>query len=207
MIPLFTEASFSYVFLFSVAAASMYGFYNRGFYYINVFQPSQVFAGKYLWTTVTSAMVHGGWMHLIANLVFCTMFMTEVEYMLVDDFGTGIGRGMMALLFIAIATACNLLDGFRHRNRMEVSAVGLSGFTFAMVMFFYVYFPLDESIRRPAIMAYHYAFALPVGCVVAWMIKLPFNHFVHLMGCFLGALTAALIRPELIDELWEHFKR
>jgi len=205
MIPQFNEAIVSYLFLTLVFMTSVAGFFHRAFYYANVFQPSQVFAGKRPWTLVTSAFVHGGWLHLLFNIGICVFFMTEVEYMLVDDFGYPVASGALFFLVVGIVSFCNLMAGVRLRKQPAATAVGLSGFAFAMTVFFYIYFPLDTSPGMPWIKAYHFAFAIPAGCAVAWLMKLPANHLVHLIGCAAGVLAAILIRPEIVNELWNHF--
>jgi len=206
MIPQFNEAIVSYIFLAGIFVSSIAGFFLRGFYYANVYQPSQVFAGKRLWTTITSVFVHGSWLHLLINVVFCLLFMTEVEYMLVDDFGPLVAGGILCLLLVGIVSAANLITGYRFRREPDVSAVGLSGFSFAMAVFFYVYFPLDSPPELPMLRAYHYALAVPFGCLIAGMAKLPGNHRMHLVGCGLGMLAALLVRPAIITELWTHFR-
>src|SRR5690606_20679261 len=133
-----------------------------------VFQPSQVFSGKRLWTVFSSALIHGSWLHLLGNALLGLIFMTEVEYMLVDDFGFPAASVTLLLLLIGIVSAANLLAGFRFRKQPDVSAVGLSAFSFAMVVFYYVYFPLDSSPTLPTLKAYHFALSVPVVCVLAW---------------------------------------
>lgn len=207
MIPAFHEAMVSYLFLALVFITSVVGFFHRSFYYANVFQPSQVFSGRRVWTVVTSAFVHGGWLHLISNVGFSLIFMTEVEYMLVDDFGLQAASGTLLLLFISVVSVANLILGYRFRKHPEMSAVGLSAFSFAMVVFYYIYFPLDSSPNLPVLKAYHFAFAVPLICVLAWLVRISGNHTVHLLGSLLGFLSALVVRPEIITELWVHFHK
>lgn len=204
MIPGFHEAMVSYLFLTLVLIASTVGFFNRSFYYANVFQPGEVFPGRRVWTVVTSAFVHGGWLHLLGNVALCLIFMTEVEYMLVDDFGLLAASGRLFLLFIGIVTIANLIGGHRFRKQPGVAAVGLSAFSFAMVVFYYVYFPLDSSPNLPMLRAYHFAVAVPAVCILARLFSIPGNHMVHLLGALLGLLSAVLVRPEIVNELWAH---
>lgn len=209
MIPQFNEAIVSYLFLALVFMTSIVGFFHRSFYYANVFQPSRVFKGKGPWTLVTSALIHGGWPHLLLNMAFCLIFMAEVEYMLVDDFGRTGGRWILVLLFIAIVAASNLIDGYFLRKQATVSAVGLSGFTCAMIIFYYAYFPLDPypGTSSPILLssAYHYVIAVTVLCAVAYGLRIPGNQFLHLIGCLIGMLAAAVIRPQAVMELIHHF--
>jgi len=206
MIPQLHEAMVSYLFLALVVVASVVGFFHRSFYYANVFQPSQVFAGKRLWTVVTSAIVHGGWLHLLGNVTLCLIFMTEVEYMLVDDFGPLVAGGKLFLLFVGIVSAANLIAEYQLRKQPEVSAIGLSGFSFAMLVLYYIYYPLDSSPSLPMLKAYHFALAVPIGCITARLLRIPGNHMVHLAGSLLGLLSAPLVRPEIITELGAYFQ-
>lgn len=205
MIPAFHEAIVSYLFSALVFITSIVGFFHRSFYYSNVFQPSQVFSGKRPWTLFSSALVHSSWLHLLFNLIMCVFFMTEVEYMLVDDFGYPAAGGGMLLLLVGIVSSCNLIAGYRLRKQPTASAVGLSGFVFAMAVFFYMYFPLDTAPGLPGLRAYHFALVIPIACMVAWMIKLPGNHGVHQLGCVTGAIAAVFIRPEIVSELCNQF--
>lgn len=205
MIPDFHEAMVSYLFLALVFMTSVVGFFHRSFYYANVFQPSQVFSGQRLWTLFSSALVHGSWVHLLVNTGFCLAFMTEVEYMLVDDFGPLWGRWYMVALVFAIIISCNLLDGFRLRTNHVSATAGLSALACAMAMFYFIYFPLDgedtPSYIFPSFKAFHIALGLLVTFSLAAIFRIKGNQISHLAGCLLGMVTAAAIRPAWIAEM------
>lgn len=205
MVPQFDEAVISYVFLLLAAATGTVGLFHRSFYYANVFQPSQVFRGKRVWTLLSSALVHGSWWHLLLNIAFCLVFLTEVEYMLVDDFGRLGGRWSTAALLVATVAACNLIDGLRMRGDATAATAGLSALACAMAVFYFAYFPLDgeetPSLIFPVFKAFHIAFGVVVSFGLAACFRIGGNQFGHLVGCLVGLLAAVAIRPALVAEL------
>lgn len=205
MIPQFHEAMVSYLFLALVFVTSIVGLFHRSFYYANIFQPSQVFSGKRVWTLFSSALVHGSWVHLLVNVGFCLVFMSEVEYMLVDDFGPLAGRGYAVALALIIIITSNLLDGFRLRANSMSATAGISALACAMAVFYFIYFPLDgedtPTYIFPSFKAFHIALGLVATFSLAAIFRVKGNQFSHLVGCLLGMMTAVVIRPALIAEM------
>ena len=77
-------------------------------------------------TMVTSTFAHGGWAHIIFNLLFFFAFGTMVEML--------IGRIAYVGLFLAVAFICGIFTSVSAvMNGVHVSSVGLSGFVMGMI--------------------------------------------------------------------------
>ena len=68
------------------------------------------------WATLfTSMFLHGGWMHLISNMLFLWIFGNNIEDLL--------GKFRYLLLYLASGVAAALIQGFRpHPRRSRWSA-------------------------------------------------------------------------------------
>ena len=77
-------------------------------------------------TMVTSAFAHGGWAHIIFNLVFFFAFGTMVEML--------IGRITYVALFLTVCFVCGIFTSVSAvANGEHVSSVGLSGVVMGMI--------------------------------------------------------------------------
>jgi membrane associated rhomboid family serine protease len=77
-------------------------------------------------TMVTSTFAHGGWAHIIFNLLFFFAFGTMVEML--------IGRISYVALFLAVAFICGIFTSISAvLNGEHVSSVGLSGVVMGMI--------------------------------------------------------------------------
>lgn len=210
MLPSYSQALITYLFTSVLFGAGVLGICNKKFYYANVFHPHVVYQGRRLWTLFSSCLIHVGWRHLLANTAFFLIFLSEVEYMLVDDFGKAFGRILTSALLVSIVVICNLVDLLRFRNRLEIMTAGLSAFNCAMIIFYYVYFPLDgaevQAHLLPITTAYEFAGTALLAMGIAWLLKLGQNPAAHLFGGIAGLGAAVLIRPQLVAELIQHFR-
>ena len=77
-------------------------------------------------TMITSTFAHGGWAHIIFNLLFFFAFGTMVEML--------IGKVAYVSLFVTVAFICGIFTSVSATlNGLHVSSVGLSGVVMAMI--------------------------------------------------------------------------
>ena len=81
---------------------------------------------------VTSTLVHAGWAHLAANMLFLWVFGNAVNYKL--------GQGKYVLLYVLAA----LVSGLAHHLLRGGPAVGASGAVYGVVGVFLVFFPRND---------------------------------------------------------------
>ena len=211
MLPTYSEALVTYLFSALLVCTGVFGLTHKKFYYTHIFHPYVVYRGKRLWTLFSACLVHVSWTHLLANTAFCLIFTSEVEYMLVDDFGRTVGRLLTGVTLVGIVVSCNLIDLLRFRNRLEVTTAGLSAFNCGMVIFYYSYFPVDTSEYSaslfPLTVAYQLAAAALLALAVACFLKLGRNPAAHLFGGLAGLGAAVMIRPQLVSEVIQHIQQ
>lgn len=150
------------------------------------------------WTYITSIFLHGGWEHLIGNMVFLFLFGLTLEMAL--------GPALYGLLFIACGIAAGGLHVVLHPTS-TVPLVGASGaisglmgmyvalYRLQSIRFFYTVFFYFGEFRAPAILV------LPL-----WLGKEIYGHFftdsnVAYMAHFGGLIAGALVMIPLARHL------
>ena len=102
-------------------------------------RPASVTAG-YVWQVGTYMFLHAGVFHLLLNMLVLWMFGTELErmwgtrYFLKYYFVTGIGAGMLTVLFAMLPFA------FAEQIRYAI-VIGASGAIYGLLLAYGVYFP------------------------------------------------------------------
>ncbi len=72
--------------------------------------PAQIAAGQHYETLITSMFLHGGWLHVLGNMLFLWIFGDNVEdalghvFYIVFYFACGIGAGLAQVLFMPGST-------------------------------------------------------------------------------------------------------
>jgi len=109
--------------------------------------------------SVSSALVHGGWLHLLGNMVFLWAFGNAVNYKL--------GQWQYALFYVFCAVAADMA----HTAFMGGPVVGASGAIYGVMGAFLVFFP-----RNNALMFFLLSVFFPIARIFtvpsAWMIIL-----------------------------------
>ena len=113
--------------------------------------PGEIAAGKDLYTLLTSMFLHGGWMHLIGNMLFLWVFADNIEAI--------IGNIKFLLFYLAGGIAASLVHLAFNMGSM-VPAIGASGAISAVLGAYLLMFPSSRvrvfiiyifgSIRIPA---------------------------------------------------------
>jgi len=148
-------------------------------------KPSNIFAGKYIWTFLTSMFMHGGFFHIFANMLSLFFIGSLVEKILGKKryvwfyLLSGLFAGLFFVLFSLISS-----------SDFNSYAVGASGALFALVGFLVVITPnlpvFIMFIPIPIKMKY----AGPGILVVLWLISIGANvgigNTAHLGGLIAG---------------------
>ncbi len=152
-------------------------------------------------TLLTSAFIHGGWLHLLGNMLYLFIFGDNVEDRL--------GHGRYLVFYSASGILAGLIHGMLFPDS-QIPCVGASGAiagVLAAYMFFYpkakvstlfIIFVFFKIIRLPAIVVLGFWIVLQIASGmtelstqaggVAW--------FAHIGGFAAGAVLALLLKPK-----------
>jgi membrane associated rhomboid family serine protease len=152
-------------------------------------------------TLVTSIFIHGGWLHLLGNMLYLFVFGDNVEDRL--------GHGRYLIFYIASGICAGLVHGILF-SQSSVPCVGASGAiagVLAAYMFFYpkakvstlfIIFVFFRIVRLPAIVVLGLWIVLQI---VSGMTELSAQAggvawFAHIGGFAAGAILALVLKPK-----------
>ena len=176
---------------------------RRSFYEVCCMRPYALSKGRQLFTMFSSVLIHGERGHMFISILLLAFGLPEVEYMLVDDFGSIYGHFifLFGLVFTAIVVGALSTLQFRH-NDLHWSSGG-SALFYAMMMLYLLYLPVDPLTGLPpflrAFLPIFYAALLLVILIVLALLKDPAGS-VHIYGALAGILLACFFRPAAINE-------
>jgi len=167
--------------------------------------PYSLYRGKGLFTVLTSVFVHVDGKHLLLNAVFLLIYLPEVEYMLVDDFGPIIGRVLLLVVVAGISWLASMGSALQHRKDEWHWSAGSSHVAFGIIILYFVYFPIGDEGTAPTILPAFPSILIALTILVilflfvwvGWASAAP----IHLYGALAGLLMACLIRPALLEEV------
>jgi membrane associated rhomboid family serine protease len=119
-----------YLFEFSLGQAAQNQFVTT---YGNI--PSEIMVGKDLYTLLTSLFLHGGWMHLIGNMLFLWVFADNIE--------ATIGHFKFFLFYILGGIAASYGQALMD-TASNIPSVGASGSISACLGAYLVMFPKSQ---------------------------------------------------------------
>ncbi|MBU3906715.1 MAG: rhomboid family intramembrane serine protease [Nanoarchaeota archaeon] len=166
---------------------------NAGFLDYIALKPSNILAGKYLWTFVTSMFMHAGFFHIFVNMVSLIFIGNLVEKL--------VGRKRYFFLYLISGLFAGLfyvLSGLFFSPELNTYAVGASGALFGLIGFLMIITPnlpvYVMFIPIPVKMKY----AAPGILVVLWLISIagsvPIGNTAHLGGLIIGVVYGIYIK-------------
>jgi membrane associated rhomboid family serine protease len=97
--------------------------------------PIEIFSGEDYFTLITSLFLHGGWMHLIGNMLFLWVFADNIEAV--------VGTFNFIIFYLLGGIAATLIHGF-FNPYSEIPVVGASGAISAVMGAYLVMFPASR---------------------------------------------------------------
>ncbi|MDI7276740.1 MAG: rhomboid family intramembrane serine protease, partial [Anaerolineae bacterium] len=97
--------------------------------------PAQIAQGQHLYTLVTSLFIHGGWLHIIGNMVFLWIFGDNIE--------AAFGHGLYALFYLVAGVLAGLVHILLNLQS-SIPSIGASGAVAAVLGAYIVLFPGRE---------------------------------------------------------------
>ena len=184
------------VFFIAVVIYMIFSSYDLNSYefwkYIAI-NPSNILAGKYLWTFISSMFMHAGFLHLFVNMISLLFVGSLVEKL--------IGKKRYLLFYLASGIFAGLffiIISYLTGQGLDSYAVGASGALFALVGFLMLITPnlpvYIMFIPIPIKMKY----AAPLMLVVLWLISfaadIPIGNTAHFGGLLAGLLYGLYVR-------------
>ena len=146
-------------------------------------------------------LVHGGWGHLLFNMLTLYFFGTVVERYFAAAFGSTSGIILYVLLYVSALAVSTVGDLLKNKDNPYYSAVGASGAVSAVLFASILFEPkMGIYIYLIPIPVPGYIFA-PLYLLYCWyMAKRNMDnigHTAHFWGAVYGLLFPLAIRPDL----------
>lgn len=160
---------------------------------------------------LTYGLVHGGWGHLVFNMITLYCFGRIVEQYFGVAFGATSGPILYVVLYVTALIVSTVGDLLKFRNDPYYSAVGASGavsaILFAAILFepkmgIYIYLipiPVPAYIFAPLYLIY---------CIVMARKNVDnIGHSAHFWGAVYGLLFPLLLRPDIFTHFLTQLQR
>jgi membrane associated rhomboid family serine protease len=168
--------------------------------------PADIVAGHHWVTILTAMFMHGGWLHIIGNMVFFWAFGPEIE----DAMGP-----VRYLVFYLVGGVVAMLAQVAASPHSTVPNLGASGAIAAVMGAFLVTYPRDRMKSLLVILIFVRITFIPAALLIGvWFLIQLFNagsvasvqtggvaYLAHVGGFIFGAVTARFIEdPRRIAE-------
>jgi membrane associated rhomboid family serine protease len=159
--------------------------------------PATIVAGRDWITILTAMFMHGGWMHIIGNMVFLWAFGPEIE-----DVMNPVGYSLFYLAGGLVATLAQVVAS----PEAMIPSLGASGAIAAVMGAFLVTFPFDRIRSLLIIFIFVRVTFIPAALLIGiWFLMQLFSagavanvqtggvaYMAHVGGAVFGALTVRL---------------
>jgi len=185
----------------SIGIVSYMSFTNSNLFNNLLFSPYVILREKQWYRFLTSAWVHGDFMHLFVNLFVLYSFGDFLEYTFKNWFGEGILQYL--LLFIGSVIIAHIPTFLKEKDNYNYSSVGASGGVSGVLFASIIIQPLQPL----------YLFALiPIPGIMFGVLYLFYtqrmatkatdniNHEAHLWGAIGGMLILVILNPTVIGQ-------
>ena len=170
-----------------------------------MFNAYRVWHRKEWWRMLTSGLVHGGWGHLLFNMLTLYFFGRVVEQYFAAAYGETTGIILYIVLYVSGIAVASLWDLFQNKDNPGYNALGASGAVSAILF--------ASILFEPKIGIYIYLIPIPVpGYIFAplyliycwYMAKRGtdnIGHTAHFWGALYGLAFPLIFRPDI----FQHF--
>jgi len=164
---------FSYIFIAINVLVFFYEMHLQSSNHLNEFineygaVPSKIVAGQDYFTLFTNMFLHGGWMHLIGNMVFLWIFADNIE--------ATIGNIKFLLFFLGGGIAASVIHVLLNTHS-NIPSVGASGAISAVMGTYLVMFPAS----RVKVLVLYYFRSFYISALIflgIWIAMQLFNGF------------------------------
>jgi len=159
--------------------------------------PADITSGHHWMTILTAMFMHGGWSHIIGNMVFLWAFGPEIE--------DAMGR-LRYLVFYLVGGMVAMLAQIAASPHSTVPNLGASGAIAAVMGAFLITYPRDQIRSILIIFVFFKITRIPAGLLIGfWFLTQLFNagavaqvqtggvaYLAHIGGFIYGAVTGRL---------------
>lgn len=183
----------SFIFVITVIS-SLIAFSNESLYGKMMLHPYSVSRGKYLYTLLTSGLIHKDWMHLLFNMLSYYFFAFQLE--------ATIGHWQFALLYTLSLILSDLPSVVKHREDFWYHSLGASGAISAVIFSFILFSPMSMMMIMPL--------PIPIPAIIFGVLYLAYctysskyshdaiNHDAHLFGALSGIMITIVLYPKVV---------
>ncbi|MBR4440510.1 MAG: rhomboid family intramembrane serine protease [Bacteroidales bacterium] len=157
----------------------------------------------------SSGLVHGGWMHLLFNMLTLYFFGYFVEEVFQTIFGAVAGEILFAVFYILALMVSSLGDLFKYREQPYYNAIGASGAVsavlFAAILFapkmgiglFFIPVAVPGYVFGPLFLLYcHFMAKKNIDNI---------GHSAHFWGAVFGLLFPIICYPSIVRHFINQF--
>ena len=196
----FEGAPATYALVIANLIASVYGLsFDHKFNNSFAFHVGAIARAKQHYRVFTSSFIHGDYFHLLFNMMALLSFGPEVELLLGTD-------GFLAVYFGAILTS-GIVSFYVNRNNLTYSSLGASDGVSGVILSFCLFYPLSPiyfifvPFGIPAFIFAVIFMAVSIGLMGREGNRIA--HEGHLGGAIAGVVLTALMRPDLVAQLFQ----
>ena len=201
----------TFVIILLTAAVSIICFSRPAAFASMKFSAYAVWHKRQWYRMLSYGLVHGGWGHLVFNMITLFCFWRIVEQYFGVAFGETNGPILYVVLYVTALAVSSTGDLLKFRNDPYYSAVGASGavsaILFASILFeprmgIYIYLipiPVPAYIFAPAYLVY---------CIVMARKNVDnIGHSTHFWGAVYGLVFPLLLRPDIFTHFLSQLQR
>lgn len=176
--------------------SSYKGFRDREYTNHYIFDIDKILKEKEYHRILSSGFLHGGWFHLIFNLVALLSFSTSIEMIF--------GKVKYLILFFGSLIGGSLLSLFFHRNHGDYRALGASGAISGIVFASIVLMP-DSTLKLIMLPIEFPAWAFGIVFILVSIFGIKnswgnIGHDAHLGGAIVGMLMTIALYPDVLQQ-------
>jgi membrane associated rhomboid family serine protease len=169
-------------------------FSNETLYGKLMLHPYSVSKGKYLYTIITSGLIHKDWMHLAFNMLSFYFFAFQLEGI--------IGHWQFAVLYVLSLILSDIPSIVKHKNDFWYHSLGASGAISAVIFSYILFSPMSKMMIIPI--------PIPIPAIIFGVLYLVYctyaskhsqdaiNHDAHLFGALSGLLITIVLFPGVV---------
>jgi membrane associated rhomboid family serine protease len=178
---------------------SLMAFSNENLYGKLILHPYNVSRGRYVYTVITSGLIHKDWMHLFFNMLSFYFFAFRLE--------PDLGHWQFAVLYVASLILSDMPSVLKHRENYNYYSLGASGAVSAVIFSAILYNPLDRMMILPL--------PIPIPAALFGVLYLVYcsyaskysrdniNHDAHLYGALSGLMITIIFHPGILPKFIE----
>ena len=189
--------SITIILILITSAISIYAFQRQDLMEKLLFHPYSVKHRNEWYRFVSSAFVHGSWMHLLFNMFTFYFFGEAVErYVLMRLFGEVLGGVLFVLLFVVGVIIAHISTYLKYKDMPHYRSLGASGGVSSVVFCSIMFYPANDLclygllcipgfILGPLYLIYSYYQGQRGADNI--------NHEAHLYGAIFGIIFSILV--------------